>query len=108
MDDVLRAIVEPRRRAILELIRDRELSAGEIAQNFEVSRPAISQHLQILVEAGLVSVRRDGTKRLYRIRSDGLGELRQYVDSLWDARLDLLKTAAEAEEAALQDSSLIK
>jgi DNA-binding transcriptional ArsR family regulator len=66
MDATLQAIADPRRGAILALVRDRELPAGEIANRFDVTRPAISQHLAVLREAGLVSERRDGTRRLYR------------------------------------------
>jgi DNA-binding transcriptional ArsR family regulator len=100
MDNVLKAIVEPRRRAILALIQDGELTAGAIAAQFDISRPAISQHLQVLVEANLVTVRREGTKRLYSLRRDGLSELRVFVESFWDERLNTLKAMAEAEEAA--------
>ena len=75
MEVALRAIAEPHRRQILRLVWDGELSAGEIASHFEVTRPAISQHLTVLKEAGLVSERRNGTKRLYRARPEGLAEL---------------------------------
>ena len=98
IDLVLQAITEPRRRDILRLIQGAELSSGEIAAHFEVTRPAISQHLQVLAAAGLVSVRRDGTRRLYRVRPEGLGELRRFLEEFWDERLERLKQAAEAEE----------
>jgi DNA-binding transcriptional ArsR family regulator len=98
MDLVLRAIAEPRRRAILRLIQDRELSSGEIAAQFEVTRPAISQHLKILVGAGLATMRRNGTRRLYRARPEGLAEVREFLDEFWADRLQRLKAAAEAEE----------
>jgi DNA-binding transcriptional ArsR family regulator len=98
MDAALRAIAEPRRRRILQLVRDRELSAGEIASQFEVTRPAISQHLGILKEAGLVDERRNGTKRLYRARPQGLAELRAFLDGFWDERLEALQREAEREE----------
>jgi DNA-binding transcriptional ArsR family regulator len=98
IDLVLQAITEPRRRDILRLIQGAELSSGEIAAHFEVTRPAISQHLQVLAAAGLVSVRRDGTRRLYRVRPEGLGELRRFLEEFWDDRLERLKQAAEAEE----------
>ena len=70
MQTAIQALVEPRRREILQLIRDRELSAGAIASGFDVSRPAISQHLGVLKEAGLVSERREGTRRFYRARPE--------------------------------------
>jgi DNA-binding transcriptional ArsR family regulator len=98
MDLVLQAIVEPRRRDILRLIQHAELSSGQIAAHFDVTRPAISQHLQVLAVAGLVSVRRDGTRRLYQARPEGLGELRQFLEEFWDTSLQRLKQAAEAEE----------
>jgi DNA-binding transcriptional ArsR family regulator len=71
MEAALKAIAEPRRRQILLLVREGEMTAGEIASHFEVTRPAISQHLTVLKEAGLVSERRDGTKRIYRFRPEG-------------------------------------
>ena len=98
MEAALKAIAEPRRRAILSLVRDGELSAGEIASHFEVSRPAVSQHLNVLKEAGLVSERRNGTRRLYRARPEGLTELRDFLEGFWDARLEALKREAEKEE----------
>ena len=103
MDAVLQAIAEPRRRRILELVRDRELPAGEIAAQFEVTRPAISQHLRVLKEAGLLSERRDGTRRMYRARPEGLAELRRFLDEFWGERLALLKQAAEQEEQQRRD-----
>ena len=94
----MRAIAEPRRRAILRLVRDEERSAGEIASHFDVTRPAVSQHLSVLKGAGLVSERRNGTKRLYRARPEGLVELRAFLDELWGGRLEALKREAEREE----------
>ena len=102
MDSVLQAIAEPRRREILMLIRSSEMAAGEIAAHFDVTRPAISQHLQVLTAAGLVSVRKDGTRRLYQARPEGLADLRAFLESFWDDRLLRLKQAAEAEERRLQ------
>jgi len=93
-----RAIAEPRRRQILELVRDEELTAGEIARQFDVSRPAISQHLTVLKEAGLVAERREGTRRLYRTRPEGLAGLREFLERFWDEGLERLKAAAEREE----------
>ena len=98
IDLALRAIAEPRRRDILRLVRSAELPAGEIASHFEVTRPAISQHLRVLVDARLVTVRRAGTRLLYRSRPEGLAELRQYLEGFWDDSLQRLKQAAEAEE----------
>jgi DNA-binding transcriptional ArsR family regulator len=98
VEAAIRAIAEPRRREILRLVWTAELAAGEIASHFEVTRPAISQHLRVLKEAGLVSERRDGTKRLYRARPESIAELRAYLESYWDENLRLLKEAAEQEE----------
>src|SRR5213592_2178850 len=98
VEAALKAIAAPRRRQILGLVRDDELSAGEIASHFEVTRPAISQHLRVLKEAGLVSERRNGTRRLYRARPESIAQLRAYLESYWDENLRLLKQAAEQEE----------
>ena len=99
MEATLKAIAEPRRRQILELVRDGELSAGEIAGHFDVTRPAISQHLGVLKEAGLVSERRNGTRRLYLARPEGLRELQAFLDRFWDERLEALRREAERKEA---------
>jgi DNA-binding transcriptional ArsR family regulator len=98
VDLVARAIAEPRRRRILAMVRERELSAGEIAQSFDVSRPAISQHLTVLRGAGLLSERRQGTSRYYRARPEGLAGLRDFMDEFWTDRLERLKLAAELEQ----------
>ena len=98
MDLVLQAIAEPRRREILMLIRTSELASGDIAAHFDVTRPAISQHLQVLTAAGLVSVRKDGTRRLYQARPEGLAQLKAFLDEFWDERLEALKREAEEEE----------
>jgi DNA-binding transcriptional ArsR family regulator len=98
VEAALKAIVAPRRRQILRLVRDDELSAGQIASNFDVTRPAVSQHLNVLKEAGLVSERRNGTRRLYRARPEGLAELRDFLEEFWDVRLEVLKREAEKEE----------
>ena len=98
MEAALKAIAAPRRRQILSLVRDGELTAGEIASHFDVTRPAISQHLNVLKEAGLVNERRNGTRRLYRARPEGLTELKDFLEGFWDARLQALKREAEKEE----------
>jgi DNA-binding transcriptional ArsR family regulator len=98
MQTVIQAISEPRRREILRMIRDRELAAGEIAAGFDVTRPAISQHLTVLRNAGLIRERREGTRRLYRARPEGLAELRSFLDGFWEDRLERLKMAAEQDE----------
>ena len=98
MEAALRAIAAPRRRQILTLVRDGELSAGEISGHFDVARPAVSQHLNVLKEAGLVTERRNGTRRLYRARPEGLAQLKAFLEEFWDQRLDALKAEAEREE----------
>jgi DNA-binding transcriptional ArsR family regulator len=98
VDATLKAIAAPRRRQILSLVRDAELSAGEIAAHFDVTRPAVSQHLTVLKEAALVTERRNGTRRLYRARPEGLVELREFLERFWDDRLEALKREAESEE----------
>jgi len=98
VETALKAIAAPRRRQILQLVRDEELSAGEIASHFDVTRPAVSQDLTLLKEAGLVDERRNGTRRLYRVRPEGMAEVRAFLEEFWDARLDALKREAEREE----------
>jgi len=98
VEAALRAIAEPRRRQILRLVRDVEMSAGDIASHFEVTRSAVSQHLRVLKDAGLLAERRHGTRRIYRIRPEGLAELREFIDGLWEIKLATLKRVAEAEE----------
>jgi DNA-binding transcriptional ArsR family regulator len=91
------AIADPVRRKVLELVRDRELPAGDIAGKFEISRPAISRHLRVLREAGLVAERRDGRQRLYRADPAPLEELSRWLDDYWSGRLAALKALAEEE-----------
>ena len=98
MEAALKAIAAPHRREILTLVRDGELSAGEIAAHFDVTRPAVSQHLNVLKEAGLVSERRNGTRRLYRARPEGLVPVKQFLEEFWDPRLEVLKREVEREE----------
>ncbi len=99
LDESLRAVADPTRRAILRLVRDREVPAGEIASHFpEISRPAVSQHLRVLADAGLVVVRPDGNRRLYRWRREGLRDAAAFMEEMWSDRLARLKAAAEREE----------
>ncbi len=98
MEAAVRAIAEPRRREILRLIWTRELSAGRIAAHFAVTPPAISQHLRVLKNVGLVSERRDGTRRFYRARPETIAEVRRYLEAFWDEGLQRLKVEAEAQE----------
>src|SRR5918995_1595661 len=98
MDEALRAVADPTRRAILRLLRDGELPAGEIAWHFPaMSRPAVSQHLRVLADAGLVDVRPEGNRRHYRWRREGLRDAVAFLDEMWSDRLARLKAAAERE-----------
>ena len=98
MEEAIRAIAEPNRRRILQLVTAKELSAGEIAAEFEITRPAVSQHLGVLREAGLVNERREGTRRLYSLRPEGFDDLKSFLEAFWDEGLERLKEAAELEE----------
>ena len=98
MDEALRAIAEPRRRAILRLVWQDELTVGDIASHFDVTRPAISQHLKVLADAGLVTLRRDGRRSIYRARRGAMQDLRAYLGAFWDMELAGLKAAAERAE----------
>jgi DNA-binding transcriptional ArsR family regulator len=96
-DVVLRALAEPRRRAILQLVAHDELAAGQIAAAFEITRPAVSQHLTVLKNAGLLQERREGTRRLYRARAEGLVGLRDVIEDIWASSLDAARRLVEAE-----------
>jgi DNA-binding transcriptional ArsR family regulator len=98
LDATFQALAEPRRRAILRELGDRELTAGEIASRFAVTRPAISQHLAVLRAARLVEERRDGTRRWYRARRDGLVPVRDWVGAFWEAQLDALRVAIDEDK----------
>jgi DNA-binding transcriptional ArsR family regulator len=97
MDGIIHALAASTRREILALVRDQELSAGEIASAFDVTRPAISQHLAVLRDAGLVETRAAGTRRLYRARRQGMSELRGWLDAFWADRLEDLRDVIEEE-----------
>lgn len=100
MDELLQALGAPRRREILALVRGRERSAGEIHRALgDVTFGAVSQHLGVLERAGLVRARREGRRRLYEARPEGLAPLWRWLESMWDEGLGALKAHAEAEEA---------
>ena len=96
--EVFEAIAQPKRREILRLLAAGELSAGEIASRFAVTQPAISQHLKVLKEAGLISERRDAQRRLFSVRPEGLADLHDFLAEVLPASLERLKQAAEEEE----------
>jgi len=93
---MLRALADGTRRQILALVWRQERTAGDIAAKFTMTRPAVSQHLSILRESDLVTLRRDGTRRLYRANRQALARLRAQLGAFWDDRLAQLKDAAEA------------
>ena len=99
-DAVLTAIAQPTRRAIGRLVGQREMAAGEIAEHFAVTRPAVSQHLAVLKDVGLLVERREGTRRLYRLDPDGLESLREFLSELWPNALERFKAAAESRVPA--------
>lgn len=102
--DPLLALASPRRREILRLIWSDEHSAGEIANAFDVTWPAISQNLRVLREAGLINQRRLGTSRLYRANRAALRPLESYLRAMWSSNVDRLRLLAEAEERARSTS----
>lgn len=104
-DEALRALAEPRRRAILRLVAHQELPAGQIAAAFEVTRTAVSQHLTVLKNAGLLVERRDGTRRLYRARPEGLAGLRTTLDEMWASSLDVARRLVEAERGLTEEEA---
>ena len=93
----LQALADPTRREILERLRGGPLAVGAVAEGLPVSRPAVSQHLRVLKDAGLVSERREGTKRLYAVSGRGLVELRRYLERFWGDVLQSFKAEAERE-----------
>jgi DNA-binding transcriptional ArsR family regulator len=112
VEAAIRAIAERHRREIVRLVRDHELTAGQIASHFEVSRPAVSQHLRILKDSGLVTERRQGTRRYYKARVEGLAELRAFLevflgeDTWIDPRPGSASTTTPADtEIVLTDSA---
>ena len=94
---ILTALGDPTRQAILDLLLDGPQPVGELAARLPVSRPAVSQHLRVLREAGLVADRKEGTRRLYELAPEGLTELRDWVDTFWSEALARFKAEAERE-----------
>jgi DNA-binding transcriptional ArsR family regulator len=96
--DTLQIVTEPRRREILRLVWDRELSVSDLARHFEITIGAISQHLAVLRKAGYVKVRRNSNQRLYRADAEGLGEMRAVLEAMWTATLAELAEAIDAKD----------
>ena len=99
-ESALIALSDPTRRAVFERLRGGPASVGEIAAGMPVSRPAVSQHLKVLKEAGLVSDRAEGTRRVYQIDTGGLTELRDWLSEFWDASLEAFKREVERPQSA--------
>ena len=97
--EVFEAIAQPKRREILRLLAGGEMSAGDVSRRFEVTQPAISQHLKALKSAGLISERRDGARRLYSVRAEGLGDLHDFLAEVLPGRLERLKQVVEEDQA---------
>jgi DNA-binding transcriptional ArsR family regulator len=97
-EQALTALSDPTRRKIFERLKHRGRAVGDLARGLPVSRPAVSQHLKILKEAGLVREERDGTRRIYEIDPKGLGQLRRWLDQFWDVALDAFKAEVERGE----------
>src|SRR5918999_4872192 len=103
--DAIAALADPTRRAVLERLRGGPKPVVEIARGLPVSRPAVSQHLRVLKEAGLVRERREGTRHFYSVDGDGLAALRAYFEEFWAEALDAFKAAAEADDKGESDGS---
>ena len=98
--DLFQVLGDPRRRRVMALVSARERTAGEIAERFDVTFGAVSQHLKVLRDSGLVTLRRDGKQRFYRADREGMGPLADYLQSMWATKLDALAELAEAAERA--------
>ncbi|MGH3010573.1 MAG: ArsR/SmtB family transcription factor [Gaiellaceae bacterium] len=101
--DALTALADPTRRSVFETLRRGPRSVGDLASGLPVSRPAVSQHLRVLENAGLVRARRQGTRNFYSVNGEGLTELREYFEEYWDEALAAFKAAAESEEGGNED-----
>ncbi|HXF30915.1 MAG TPA: metalloregulator ArsR/SmtB family transcription factor [Solirubrobacterales bacterium] len=99
VDRTIEALADPTRRRVFERLAEGPASVGEIAARLPVTRPAVSQHLRTLKEAGLIGVDKVGTRNIYKIEPDGLAELRDYLDRFWQSSLATFKRAVEDEEA---------
>jgi DNA-binding transcriptional ArsR family regulator len=99
LQGALKALADPQRVAILRLVHAEELPAGEIATHFQTTRQAVSQHLRLLTDSGLLELRREGTKRLYRVRKEAFAEIRGFLEVFWDDGLASLKRRVEKDES---------
>jgi DNA-binding transcriptional ArsR family regulator len=101
-DNALRALAEPNRRAILELVRDEPRPVGDIAAHFSITPQAVSQHLRVLKDAGLVEEQREGTRHLFVVRPEGFEPVREFLDGFWGEHLSRLKRVSEQSHARRQ------
>jgi DNA-binding transcriptional ArsR family regulator len=101
--DAIQALGDPTRRTVFELLREGPRSVGELAGGLPVSRPAVSQHLRVLEDAGLVRRRAEGTRNFYSVNGEGLAEVRAYFEGFWDEALAAFKAAAESDEGGTED-----
>lgn len=101
--DALGALGDPTRRAVFELLARRPRSVGELAQHLPISRPAVSQHLRVLKDGGLVVDHADGTRRIYRLNPDGLAAMRAYLDRVWDEALTAYQKAVDTDPESEQE-----
>jgi DNA-binding transcriptional ArsR family regulator len=101
--DALGALADPTRRRVFERLLPGPLAVHQIADGMPVSRPAVSQHLRVLVNAGLVTVRSQGTRRVYAVSPDGMGALRSWMDEFWSRALEGFRTAAERSGTSMED-----
>jgi DNA-binding transcriptional ArsR family regulator len=97
-DAVLRALADPQRRQILRLVRSSELAAGQIASHFDATQQAVSHHLQVLAKSGLITERREGTRRLYALDPQALEPVRDMLSDLWPSALERLKVVVEQDQ----------
>ena len=102
LDSALRALADGNRRTILTLVRDQPRAVGEIAEQLPLTQQAVSHHLRVLRDAGLVAERHEGTRHLFVVRTDGLSAVRDFLDGFWPTQLAALKQAAEAEARSIQ------
>src|SRR5471030_2467733 len=101
--NALSALADPTRRHVMESLRSGPRAVGDLAKGMPVSRPAVSQHLKVLKEAGLVTDRPDGARRVYQIDPQGLGQIRAWLDRFWDVALDAFKAEVERPDPVTPD-----
>jgi DNA-binding transcriptional ArsR family regulator len=104
LDPIMSALADPTRRAVFEALTRRPSAVGELARDLPVTRPAVSQHLRVLLDAGLVTVRAEGTRRIYTAEPEGLAGLRRWLDGLWSSALQAFAAHVDAHPAQQEDT----